>query len=54
MDLSIKQSNPFLEMQIPNSCDESQRPLAAKYSFAADIIRHYIIIHPGSIFLFTC
>lgn len=35
MDLSIKQTNLFKEMQIPKSQDERKTgPIAAKYSFA--------------------
>lgn len=41
MDLSIKQSNPFLEMQIPNSCDESKTEVHGSQVLICRICRHY-------------
>lgn len=57
MDLSIKQSNLFIEMQIPKCWDERKTETQSSQMFMqglAVIICNYVIVNFMSILLLTC
>lgn len=45
MDLSIKQSNLCLEMQIPKSSDESKTETHSSQIFIRKVCRHYLSLY---------